>query len=357
MKPAADRAQGGHPRQTLGVLVVGAGDLGARHAQHWRSVGARVVAVTDPDLGRAQRVALEVGAEANVEAERYLTRADVDVVSVCTPTHLHERYTVAALNAKKHVLTEKPVALTLPAAERMKAAAATNGKELRVGFMRRFDPAHEELTRRHALMRGPTFAQARISAGVRPKVLMHDANANGGPVIDMACHLFDQWRELFGGHPVSVTAHGRTLALERPELRSVKQKALDTALFTLTYPHGNVGQVLLSWGLPPGVPYAEQHTYVNENGLLSVNWNESLTQVSSAEGERWLAPEVDAWRRQIEQFYAELTEGAPQIVASVDDGIAALRVSLAVLQAVEEGRTIHLGEGDGSAPQRRELRR
>jgi len=328
----------------LGVVIVGAGDLGTRHALHWRAAGARVIAVCDPWLERAQEVAAEVGAEAAAEPAQYLTRPDVHVVSVATPTFLHESFTVAALNAGKHVLCEKPVALDVPAAERMQAAATRNGRELRIGLMRRFDPAHRQLLEWHAQLGSPTLAQATIVAGLRPKRLMHDARGNGGPIIDMCCHLFDLWSVLFGGQPESVTAHGYTFGENRSELADIEEKALDSALFTLTYPGGRVGQVQVSWGLPSGVEYIERHSYVGPEGLLVVNWNSTMSLFRSSEGETWRAPEFDAWEAQIAQFHRELTEGAPQVVAGIDAGIDALRVSLAVLKAVAEQRTVLLAE-------------
>ncbi len=328
----------------LGVVVIGAGDLGSRHAQHWHEAGAKVIAVCDPWLERAREVAATVGAEGVTHPGELLARGDVHVVSVCTPTFLHESYTVAAIEAGKHVLCEKPASLTVSAAERMKSAAALYDRELRIGLMRRFDPAHHEILHRHALLGGPTLAQATIVAGLRPKRMMHDARGNGGPVIDMCCHLFDLWREIFGGQPESVSAHGYTFAEGRSELASIEQKALDSALFTLTYPNGRVGQVQISWGLPSGVQYIERHSYVGPEGLLVVNWNSGMTLYRSEEPERWDAPDFNAWRAQTAQFYRELTEGAPRQVATIDDGIDALRISLAVLRSVAERRTVHLSE-------------
>lgn len=328
----------------LGVLVIGAGDLGARHATHWRQAGARVVAVCDPWAERAQEVARAVGAQHASAPGPYLTRDDVHVVSVCTPTFLHEKYAVAALQAGKHVLCEKPVALTLGAAERMRAAAQHSGLQLRIGLMRRFDPAQAQLILQHGQLGTPTLAQASMTAGIRPKRLMHDADGNGGPVIDMACHLFDLWSTLFGGQPLSVTAHGGTFARGSQELEAIERLALDSAAVTLTYPNGHVGQLLISWGLPSGVPHREQHCYVGPRGLLEVRWNSEVTLYRSADGQRWSAPEHDAWRAQIAQFYAELTRGAPLRVATVDDGIRALRVSLAVLRAAEEGGTVTVAD-------------
>ncbi len=328
----------------LGVVVVGAGDLGSRHARHWHEAGARVVAVCDPWIERATEVAAQVGAEAATHPDDYLRRSDVHVVSVATPTFLHESYTVAALQAGKHVLCEKPVALSVPAAENMKRVAEENDRELRIGLMRRFDPAYARLLEWHARLGAPTLAQATLVAGLRPKRLMHDARGNGGPIIDMCCHLFDTWSTLFGGQPESVTAHGYTFGEGRSELASIEQKALDSAQFTLVYPGGHVGQVQVSWGLPSGVDHQERHSYVAPEGLLTVNWNSGMTLYRGAAPDVWAAPQFDAWRAEVAQFYRELTSDAPQLTAGVDDSIAALRVSLAVLRSVAEQRTVFLAE-------------
>ena len=181
----------------LGVLVIGAGDMGVRHAKGWTAVGAKVVAVCDADVKRAEAVAAPFGAEAYAAPDDALSRAEVHVVSVCTPTSTHAPFTVQALLMGKHVLCEKPAALTLSDAERMSEAAKRSGCELRIGFMRRFDPAHKRLLELHARIGTPVLAQATIAAGVRPKRLMHDARANGGPIIDMCCHVFNLWGELF----------------------------------------------------------------------------------------------------------------------------------------------------------------
>lgn len=334
----------------LGVVVVGAGDLGSRHAHHWHEAGARVVAVCDPWTERATEVAAKVGAQAATHPDDFLTRTDVHVVSVATPTFLHETYAVAALQAGKHVLCEKPVALSMPAAENMKRAAQAVGRELRIGLMRRFDPAYRQLLAWHAELGSPTLAQATLVAGLRPKRLMHDARGNGGPIIDMCCHLFDTWSTMFGGQPESVTAHGYTFGENRSELASIEQKALDSAQFTLLYPGGHVGQVQVSWGLPTGVDHQERHSYVAPDGLLTVNWNSGMTIFRGAAPEAWTAPEHDAWRAEIAQYYLELTSDAPDQTANVDDGIAALRVSLAVLKSIAEQRTVYVAEETQHVP-------
>lgn len=318
----------------LGVVIIGAGDMGARHARHWAEAGARVVAVCDPDVARADAVAAPLGAEAHATPEEVLERDEVQTVSVCTPTHLHVGFTVAALDAGKHVLCEKPVALTLADAYRMKEAAKRNGRELRIGFMRLFDPAYHQLLEMHARIGAPVLAQATIAAGLRPKRLMHDARANGGPIIDMCCHLFNLWETMFGSQAEVVSARGYTFSQDRPELAAITYKALDSVHLTLEYPSGAVGHVQVSWGLPVGIEPLEQHTYMGPSGLITVDWNQHVSLQDGNHVTIWSSTGTDPWQEEIAYFHRELTEEAPRCLATIDDGISALKVSLAVLRSV-----------------------
>src|SRR5690606_11085189 len=96
--------------------------------------------------------------------------------------------------------------------------------------------------------------------------------------------------------------------------------------------------------LPSGVQYIEHHSYVGPDGLLIVNWNNGRSLYRGPHPEHWDAPEHDAWRAQIAQFYRALTEGAPRQVATIDGGIDALRISLAELRSVAERRAVRLDE-------------
>ena len=339
-EPEAEPPASTPERAALGVAVIGAGDMGSRHAQHWQASGARVVALVDPDLDRATAAAARVGARAYGEPSAVLADPDVHVLSVCTPTYLHAGITVAALEAGKHVLCEKPASLTLRDAQAMHDAAERSGKELRIGFMRRFDPAYQPLMDYTTRAGRPLLAQATITAGVRPKRLMHDALVNGGPIIDMCCHVFNLWDVMFGGEPVAVSARGYTFSDDKPEVAGIAQRALDSALITLEYGGGSVGQIQVSWGLPAGIEPVERHTYVGPAGLVTVDWNKHLTLRDASGVTRWRSRGVDPWRAEIEQFKREITEGAPREVAGIAAGTAALRVSLAVLEAIATQRVV-----------------
>lgn len=331
---------------TLNIAVVGAGDMGQRHAQHWQHAGATVSAICDAYVPQAEKIAANFGAQAFETLEAALASAAIDAVSICTPTFLHAPLAIAALDAGKHVLCEKPIALTLTDALAMKDAANKANKELRVGFMRRFDPAYPQLVDACTRIGSPILASATIAAGIRPKRLMHDAKANGGPIIDMCCHVFNLWEGILGCRPTQVSARGYTFSDNKIELTSIEHKALDSAHITLHYPNGAFGHIQVSWGLPWGVPALEHHTYLAPEGIVQTSWNETITFDHGQGVTHWQRQGdlnyLDPWRREIAQFYCELTTGAPQQVASADDGIEALKISLAVLEAIHTEQTIDL---------------
>ena len=323
--------------EPLGIIIIGAGDMGRRHAQHWRTAGAKVIAICDPDLARAASIAQTLGAEAVADYQEMLKNPAVQVASVCTPTHLHEGATVNCLEAGLHVLCEKPIALTLTAAERMRDAAAKNKLELRIGFMRRFEPIFHELQRMMDAQSGIIKGSVQITAGIRPKILMHDKNANGGPIIDMCCHIFDVWKTLFKGKPQLLSASGTSYAQDNPALASIRDKAIDSAVATFGFSEGHRLQLLVSWGLPAGVPFSEKHTYISKDGLIEVDWNYQSNTVCLHDGvgSSTYRGERDPWQGEILQFYKELTQNAPREVADAQDGVDALELSLAMLDAID----------------------
>lgn len=327
-----------------GALVIGAGDMGARHARAWNAAGVRVLAVVDPELERARAAAEPFGGAWLSTPEEGFALDGVDVVSICTPTALHAGLAVRALEAGKHVLCEKPAALLLADADRMGRAADLSGRQLRIGLMRRFQPAYDRLAEAVEGVGAPLYAQVDIAAGVRPKRLMHDADVNGGPVIDMCCHVFEQWETLFGASPLSVRAYGAVLAAGKPELAGIARLAIDTAAITLRYPDG-VGQIRVSWGLPAGTPVVEQHSYVGPEGRVSVAWPDRIHHSSGSSATAWEAPESDPWESEVGAFAAQLRGEVVAVPpADIDVGKRALRVSLAALRSIAEDAEIDLRE-------------
>jgi predicted dehydrogenase len=114
------------------VALVGAGMIAHHHAQKWREAGADVVAIADVEPRVLAAFAERHGiAAAYTDFAELLQREDsAEIVDVCTPPWLHAPMTIAALERGKHVLCEKPMALSAREAESMVAAAEATGKVL-----------------------------------------------------------------------------------------------------------------------------------------------------------------------------------------------------------------------------------
>jgi predicted dehydrogenase len=131
--------------EPLGVGIVGTGFVGRIHARSALLAGARLEGVVASSADRSRRAADELGAEhAFADADELIASDAIDVVHVCTPNHLHLPVALAALEAGKHVVCEKPVALDAPSAERVAEAAERAGVIAAVPFAYRYYPTVRE---------------------------------------------------------------------------------------------------------------------------------------------------------------------------------------------------------------------
>ncbi|HEY3229288.1 MAG TPA: Gfo/Idh/MocA family oxidoreductase, partial [Roseiflexaceae bacterium] len=184
----------------LGFGIVGAGMVARYHATAiGRIAGARLVAVCRADAARAPEAEARFGVPCETSYEALLARPDVDVVCICTPSGQHAAQAIAAARAGKHILVEKPMALTLADADAMIAARRTAGVLLAVALQRRSDPVYHSV--RAAIEDG---ALGRLTLGavgvpyMRPQSY-YDSAAwrgtwaldGGGALMNQGIHLLD----------------------------------------------------------------------------------------------------------------------------------------------------------------------
>jgi len=332
----------------LGICIVGCGYMGGIHTQGWQTVPeAEVVAVVDLISDRADFLARQLNYEAYSDYAEAIGRPDVDVVSVCIPTYLHAEVTTVAAELGKHVLCEKPIALTLEDADSMISVAQENQIKLGLGFMRRHSPVVSDLKARLATgeFGRPVLYHASDVRELRPKTQMHDANANGGPVIDMAVHLIDLWNTTFDSHPVSVSAQGLKIGADRLEINHIVEKAVDTATVTVKYASGDIGTFVVTWGLPLKVnpsqhsdriytPYGMAELYFGNQQELRMMRENGIWQTLSISHQ-------NMHQNQIQSFANWIRKDEP-FPATGEDGKLALQVALAALESIRTGQTIHL---------------
>ena len=111
--------------------ILGCGNIGIRHCDVLSSQpDAKLVAVCDPVKEKADALATKFGVKAYYDYDEFLRDDEVDVVSICTPSGMHAEQTIAAANAKKHVVCEKPMALSLEDCDAMINACSRNNVRL-----------------------------------------------------------------------------------------------------------------------------------------------------------------------------------------------------------------------------------
>ena len=169
-----------------------------------------VVAVADPDPAAEPGRHLPPAAERLASVEDLLER-DLDAVAVCTPPETHVPIALAALNAGRHLLVEKPPALDVAEVERL-VAAIPEGVVAACGFNLR---GHPLVRRARELIRAGAVGEPRSFHGVFAEpARAHTgwrAGAGGGPLLDRALHHVDLWEHLLGDTTVESSAEGTSV--------------------------------------------------------------------------------------------------------------------------------------------------
>ncbi|WP_020138430.1 Gfo/Idh/MocA family protein [Streptomyces sp. 351MFTsu5.1] len=223
---------------TLGVGMVGYAFMGAAHSQGWRTAGHAfdlplrpvLAAIAGRDAQRVRAAADKHGwAATETDWRALITRDDVQLVDICTPGDSHAEIAIAALEAGKHVLCEKPLANSVVEAEAMVAAAEaarSRGQLAMVGFNYRRVPALTFARRLIADGRLGTLRHVRVSYLqdwlVDPDFpltwRLQREHAGSGALGDLGAHIVDLAQFLAGEVLVGVSAQLETFVRERPRL-------------------------------------------------------------------------------------------------------------------------------------------
>ncbi|HYK81629.1 MAG TPA: Gfo/Idh/MocA family oxidoreductase [Gemmatimonadales bacterium] len=223
--------------------------------------GARVTAIASASMERARAVAAEFGIpHAYGSAEALARSAEVDLVLVSSTPDAHARHAVAALEGGKHVLCEKPMALTAREAERMVAIAATSARLARIDHELRYEPNRQRV--RQLVQAGAIGPVLHLELVLRPYVRgdgrpgareapwnwWYDAARGGGILGAVGSHLIDLCRFWTGSEVAAVSGGVATFTRERADEQGVRRlvTADDYASFVLRLASGAVATILLT---------------------------------------------------------------------------------------------------------------
>ena len=191
------------------AAILGAGFIADFHAAGYAALpDVELCAVCDADGERARQMADKYHCAAYTDALKLLEEQKPELVSVCLPTFLHARYTIAALQRGAHVLCEKPMALTMEECEAMRQAAAETGRVLMVGQVLRWWPEYAEIARQLNRLGRPRYLRAhRLQHASRGGWFLQP-DQGGGVLFDLLVHDLDYLCAVMGGVPCVLAANG-----------------------------------------------------------------------------------------------------------------------------------------------------
>jgi predicted dehydrogenase len=334
------------------VAIIGNGSICRhRHAPEYAAHDdAEIVAFADRVPERAEYCVKKYGGKAYDKWEDVLALKDVDAVSVCTPNAFHAPITIAALQAGKHVLCEKPMATSAAEADAMIDAARTAGRFLMIGHNQRLAPLHVK-------------AKQILESGIIGKVItFRTAFSHGGPegwsiegaggwffdkkqafvgaMGDLGVHKADLLRWLLGEEIVEVSA-----MVER--LEKTFGDVDDTAVCLLRTQSGAVGTLAASWTHHPGEDNAT--IVYGEKGILRIGSDKSYPVVVNLQSGESQFFQTGALQTNeaggqsdsgvIRKFLHSLATNTPPEISG-DEGRRALAIILACLESSETKRHV-----------------
>ena len=347
------------------VAVIGVGGISEMHIRSYRSnPNVELYAFCDINEARLRKMGEKYGVSRLFTDKDELLRAlpELDAVSVCTWNAAHAPCAIAALNAGKHVLCEKPMAKNAAEAQEMLEAARRAGRLLMVGFVRRYEKGSALLRR---LVREDFFGELYYAKATylrrngNPGGWFGDKSRSaGGPLIDLGVHVIDLTRYLMG-NPRPVSVYGATFRklFDRPGIVTPKAYSSTSA---------GPGDVCDVEDLATAMIRFENGAVLQVEAAFSLNLREDTgsVQIFGTKGGAKLSPglelysELDGYMTNVtpvyppesfdDEFQAEIdhfvdcfANGAP-CRSPAEDGVQIMRILDAVYESARTGHEVVL---------------
>jgi predicted dehydrogenase len=331
--------------------LAGCGSVSQFHVQAIQSISqAELVAVFNRTPEKAQSVSERTGATWHADYADMLSRSDVDVVILCTASGMHAPMALEAIEAGKHVVVEKPLALTLEDAREVIRSAKEKGIILSVISQRRFEPAHQLLKKMidHGEFGKILSGEIHVRFHRTPHYYASadwrgTPEMDGGALMNQAIHSIDLLCWLLGQvQSVSGVVHTRVHAI----------RAEDTAVGWVQFMDGAVGLIQGSTAMYPGFA-PELHIY-GERGAVRIVGSDIVTwmfegnqppkpDLATAVGTSGASDPQAIGAYYHEQQLRDITEaildGRSPLITG-EDGYRALQVVLGIYESVKTGRTV-----------------
>ena len=322
----------------IGFGIIGCGVIAPLHIRGIKDTpGAKLVAVCDEKIDKAEKLGKEERVDYYTDYQEMLKRPDLKIVCICTPSSLHPAQAIAAARAGKHVLSEKPMAITLDEADKMIATCRKNKVKLGVIFQRRAAPVFKKVKEAlnnnelGKLILGDAYikyyrSQAYYDSASWRGTWKFDG---GGALMNQCIHLIDllQW---FMGPVETIYGYAATLAR--------KIEVEDTSVAVLKFRNGAIGVIEGTTSVfPPTVPHRiELH---GEIGSIMIE-GEEIRRWVVEEGEGRFSQEKDrlAELKASGEFSSQPCDFSLGHIPQIRDMVEAIKEDREPIVNGEEGR-------------------
>ena len=308
--------------------VVGVGHLGYHHARLYSAMDdIELVGVIDADADRAKQVAADFGVP-HFDTVQALVDAGAEAVSVATPTESHRDVALELLEAKVHVLVEKPIAADVAQGRDMVGAAAARGRILQVGHVERFNGAVVALM--EAIKR-PRFIEChRLSP-------YPNRSRDVSVVHDLMIHDIDIVLALDGTEPTSIDAIGVSVFSETEDIANVRIRFASGCVANLTASRVSMEQMrkirIFEDNAYVSTDYSEQEVmvYRKKSGPLA----DGASPMEAITAEALTVAHDEPLRAELASFAQCIREGTRPLVSG-EDGLRALGVVERIVTYIRE---------------------
>ncbi|MEK3779105.1 Gfo/Idh/MocA family protein [Paenibacillus sp. FSL R5-0810] len=351
--------------KSINVGVIGTGSISAMHLQSYQKhANANLLAVCDLNEERARLAAEKYGAtKVFTDYRELLADPEIDAVSICTWNNTHAEISIAALNAGKHVLVEKPLCRTVEEALRVQEAVKSSGKLLQVGFVRRYDPNAQML--REFADKGEFgeiyFAKASsIRRLGNPGGWFSDIErSGGGPLIDIGVHVIDLcWYMMGRPKPVAVSANTYRKLGNRSNVRNLsfykaadydaeKNTVEDMANAMIRFENGASMLVDVSFTLHSKENQQTVKLYGDKGGfeidpevVIVTEKHDTIINIQPQTDHKGFDFD-SAFQSEVNHFIASIENGT-QPLSPVEDGVEIMKILCGIYESAEKGAEVLL---------------
>jgi UDP-N-acetylglucosamine 3-dehydrogenase len=327
----------------LKVGLIGPGFIGNIHLQSYEKIeNLRVVAIAEGNEASGRKAAELFRCDYYPSAEDMLNQADIDMVDICVPTFLHEKYVLMAVAAGKHVLCEKPLALDVDSVDRMISAANQAGVKFMAAQALRFWPEYvkiKELADVGEFGRLEAVATSRLAQPSNWSSWFKDPEKSGGTLYDLLLHDIDFLRYMLG--PINTVYAVGTQS---------ENGAWEHILATLTFHNGVKASVEASHRMAEGFPFTMSFRAVGTKATVDFHYtaghnleskDEAQSRFQYYENGKGLVPvhipKGDAYEEELRYFADCIMSDSEPVRVPLEQSREVLAIMAVIQRSLENG--------------------